>query len=41
VIPPYPTIGEVNKRVVSEYYGRKVFGSKLLKLYISIIQKYF
>ena len=41
VIPPYPTIGEVNKRVVSEYYGRKVFGSKLLKLYVGIIQKYF
>ena len=41
MIPPYPTIGEVNKRVVSEYYGRKVFGSKLLKLYVGIIQKYF
>ena len=41
VIPPYPTIGEVNKRVVSEYYGNKVFGSKLLKLYVAIIQKYF
>ena len=41
MIPPYPTIGEVNKRVVSEYYGSKVFGSKLLKLYVGIIQKYF
>jgi len=41
MIPPYPTIGEVNKRVVSEYYGSKVFGSKLLKLYVGVIQKYF
>lgn len=41
MIPPYPTIGEVNKRVVSEYYASKVFGSKLLKLYVRIIQKYF
>ena len=41
MIPPYPTIGEVNKRVVSEYYASKVFGSKLLKLYVGIIQKYF
>ena len=41
MVPPYPTLGEVNKRVVSEYYAPKVFGNKPLKLYIAIIQKFF
>ena len=41
MVPPYPTLGEVNKRVVSEYYAPKVFGSKLLKFYIAVTQKIF
>ena len=41
MVAPYPTLGEVNKRVVGEYYAPKVFGNKLLKLYVAVIQKFF
>ena len=41
MIPPYPTLGEVNKRVVSEYYAPKVFDNKILKYYVGIIQRFF
>jgi len=41
MVPPYPTLGELNKRVVSQYYAPKIFGNKLLKLYVSMIQKSF
>ena len=40
MIPPYPTLGEVNKRVVSEYYAPKVFDNKILKYYVGIIQRF-
>ena len=40
MIPPYPTLGEVNKRVVSEYYAPKFFGNKILKYYVGIIQRF-
>ncbi len=41
MVPPYPTLGEVNKRVVSEYYAPKVFGNKLLKYYAGVVQTFF
>ena len=41
MVAPYPTLGEVNKRVVSEYYAPKVFGNKLLKYYAGIVQRFF
>jgi len=41
LVPPYPTLGEVNKRVVSEYYAPKVFGNKLLKYYVGVVQRLF
>ena len=40
MIPPYPTLGEINKRVVSEYYALKFFGNKILKYYVGIIQRF-
>ena len=40
MIPPYPTLGEINKRVVSEYYAPKFFGNKILKYYVGIIQRF-
>ena len=39
--PPYPTLGEVNKKVVSEYYAPKLFGNSFLKFYVKIFQKIF
>ena len=41
MVPPYPTLGEVNKRVISKYYAPKVFGNKLLKNYVGVIQRFF
>ncbi len=41
MVPPYPTMGEVNKRVVNEYYAPKIFGNKLLKHYVGVIQRFF
>ncbi len=41
MVPPYPTLGEVNKRVVSEYYAPKLFGNSFLKFYVKIFQKIF
>jgi len=40
MIPPYPTLGEVHKRVISEYYAPKVFDNKILKYYVGIIQRF-
>ena len=41
MVPPYPTLGEVNKRVVSEYYAPKLFGNSFLKFYVKVFQKIF
>ena len=41
MVPPYPTLGEVNKRVVSEYYASRLFGNSFLKFYVKVFQKIF
>ena len=41
MVPPYPTLGEVNKKVVSEYYAPKFFGNSFLKFYVKVFQKIF
>ena len=33
--------GEVNKRVVSEYYAPKLFENSFLKFYVKVFQKIF
>ena len=40
MVAPYPTIGEINKRVAGAYFGPKLFDSDRVKQVVRFVQKY-
>jgi hypothetical protein len=39
MVSPYPTLGELNKRVSLPYISPKVLNSPIIKRFVAIIQK--
>jgi pyruvate/2-oxoglutarate dehydrogenase complex dihydrolipoamide dehydrogenase (E3) component len=39
-ILPYPTLGEINKRVTGAYFGPKLFNSPLVKRVVGVVQRW-
>lgn len=37
---PYPTLGEINKRVTSAYFGPRLFESPLVKRVVGVVQRW-
>jgi pyruvate/2-oxoglutarate dehydrogenase complex dihydrolipoamide dehydrogenase (E3) component len=37
---PYPTLGEINKRVTSAYFGPRLFDSPLVKRVVGVVQRW-
>lgn len=40
MIAPYPTLGEINKRVASAYFTPKLFDSPMVKKIVGLVQKF-
>ncbi len=40
MVPPYPTIGEVNKRVVGAYFAPRLFGNPTVRRMVGLIQRW-
>ncbi|MEP3676437.1 FAD-dependent oxidoreductase [Sulfitobacter sp.] len=40
MVAPYPTIGEINKRVAGAYFSPRLFESDLVKKVVGFVQKY-
>jgi len=39
MVAPYPTLGEINKRVAGAYFSPRLFGSPLVKRVVGFVQK--
>ena len=39
-VAPYPTIGEINKRVAGAYFSPRLFQSKMVKRLVRSVQRY-
>jgi hypothetical protein len=37
---PYPTLGEVNKRVAGAYFSPKLFESRIVKSVVGLVQRF-
>jgi len=40
MVAPYPTLGEVNKRVAGAYFGPKLFENPTVKKVVGYVQRY-
>ncbi len=40
MVAPYPTLGEINKRVAGAYFGPKLFENPTVKKVVGLVQKY-
>ncbi|MCV2892884.1 dihydrolipoyl dehydrogenase family protein [Lentibacter sp. XHP0401] len=40
MVAPYPTIGEINKRVAGAYFSPRLFESKMIKRVVSAVQRF-
>ena len=40
MVAPYPTVGEINKRVAGAYFSPRLFESDLVKKVVGFVQKY-
>lgn len=39
-IAPYPTLGEVNKRVAGNYFSKRLFGNPKIRMLVGIVQRF-
>ena len=40
MVLPYPTMGEINKRVAGAYFSPKLFESPFIKRLVSLVQRF-
>jgi hypothetical protein len=40
MVAPYPTIGEINKRVAGAFFSPRLFNSPLVKTVVGFVQRW-
>ena len=40
MVAPYPTMGEINKRLAGAYFSRRLFGNPWIKKVVGLVQRY-